>query len=96
MGSGACDPVAVELIPVYQNVGQVIVQTELEQPVTGACNCPAILRMVRYVQAVSLGTIPEASVVVCIATAAILYTVDVVVIVYHFMQKRGGNFFNGA
>ena len=29
VGSGACDPVAVELIPIYQNVAQVIVQAEL-------------------------------------------------------------------
>ena len=90
------DPVAAVLIAVNQNVAKVIVQTELKQAVTGACDCPAVSGVVVNIQTMRHCTIPETPVVVCIATAAILYAIDVVIIVYHFMQQGGGNVFNGS
>lgn len=91
----SCDPVTPKLVTVNQDVAQIIVQTELKQTVAGACNRPAVGGMVINIQAMGNRTIPETPVVVGVTTAAILYAVDVVVIVHHFVQKGGGNFFNG-
>ena len=96
MGSGAGDPVAVELIPVYQNVTQVIVQTELQQAITGRGMRPSVFIAVVNNQAAGLGCCLESLVVVGVAPAAILNAADVIVVVYHLMQQRGAHFFDGA
>ena len=93
MSSGACDPVAAELIPVYQNVGQVIIQTELQQTVTGRGMRPSVFVAVVYYQAACLGCCFESLVVVSVAPAAILNAIYIIVVVYHLMQKSGTNFF---
>ena len=96
MGAGSGDSVAAELIPVYQNVAQVIVQTELQEAVAGAGDCPSILVMVIHDQTVSFRTVPEFPVVVGAAPATVLNAANVVVIMYHLMEQRGAHFFDGA
>lgn len=43
-----------------------------------------------------LCTIPEFAIVVCAASGTILDTVYEVMVVHHFMQQCGGNFFYGS
>ena len=52
--------------------------------------------MVVNIQSVRHCTIPEAAVVVGIATAAILNPPFIVVIMYHLMEQRCGNLFDGT
>ena len=78
MGAGSSDPVAVELIPV-------------DQDVTGTGNRPSVLVVVLHDQAAGFGAVPELAVVVGAASGAILNAVDKVVVVNHLMQKRGAN-----
>ena len=96
MGSGACYPVTVELIPIYQNVAQIVVQTELQQTVTGRGMRPSVFFAVAHAQAARFGGFLKAAVVVCIAPAAILNTVFIIEVMYHFMQQCGGDFLIGA
>ena len=42
MGAGSCDSEATVFVAIDQNVTQVIVQAELQETVTRACDCPSI------------------------------------------------------
>ena len=96
VGSGACDPIAVELIPVDQDVAQIVVQTELQETVAGTGDRPPVLVVVFHDQAAGFGAVPELAVVVGATSGAILNAVDEVVVVNHLMQKRGANLLDGS
>ena len=96
MGSGAGNPVTVELIPVYQDVAQIIVQTELQKAVTGRGMRPSVFVAMVNNQSAGFGCCLESLVVVGVAPAAVLNAADVIVVVYHLMQQRGAHFFDGA
>ena len=64
--------------------------------VTGSGDCPAVFVVVLYDQSVLFSAVPEFAVMVCTTTGTILDAIDIVVIVHHLMQQRGGNFFNGS
>ena len=95
---GACarDLEACELVAIQQNISQVILQNHFQKLVAGACDRPAVLVVVVNDQTVGEGCIPELSVVVGVASGTILNAVNMVVIVYHFMQKGGCHFFDGS
>ena len=92
MSSGACDPVAAELIPVYQNVGQVIIQTELQQTVTGRGMRPSVFVAVVYYQAARFGCCLESFIVVSVSSGTILYSIDVSGIMNHFVKESCHDF----
>ena len=96
MCAGARASVGEELIAVDQNVGQVIVQAELKQGITGACNRPAVLIMVIHQEPMGHGAVPESSVMICPSPTAILDAVDKTMVVHHLMQQGGADVFNGS
>lgn len=85
-----------ELVPIQKNVGQVVFQNHFQKLVAGFGDRPAVLVMVIDNQTVGFGCRLELAVVVGVASAAILNAVNVVPVVNHFMQKGGGNLFNGS
>ena len=90
------DSVTEELVTVYQNVAQIVIQTELQEAVAGTGDCPTVFIVVIDNQASHLGCCLEFAVVVGVAAAAILDALNVVVIVNHLMQQRGGHLFDRA
>ena len=96
MGSGAGDLEAAELVPVQKNIGQIVVQDKLQQTVRRRSDRPSIFRVMIHDQTMCGSRIPEFAVVIGVASGAILDTVNMVVIVNHFMQKGCGNLFDGT
>ena len=96
VSAGSGDTKPAELVSVYQNIAQVIIQAELQQAVTGSSDCPPILVMVFYNQAPGLCAVPKFPIVIGAAPAAILNAAHIIVVVYHLMQQCSANFFNGA
>ena len=76
-----------KLVAAYENVGQTVLQYEVQQFVRGACVAPPVFVAVLHYQAVGFGGGFEAAIVVGVAPAAILYAVLVVVIMYHFVKQ---------
>ena len=96
MCAGAGYAITEEFISVYQNVAQVVVQTKLQEAVTGTGDCPSVFVVVINYQASRLSCVPKLAVVVGITAAAILDALHMVVVVNHFMQQCGGNLFDGS
>ena len=83
-----------ELVTAYENVGQAVLQNEVQQLVRGACVAPPVFVAMLHYQAVGFGGGFEAAIVVGIAPTAILYAVLVVVIMYHFVKQGRGHVLN--
>ena len=96
MSACASDLETAELVPIDQNVSQIVLQNELQKFVTRRSDCPAILLMVIHNQAMGMSGVPELPIVVGIASAAVLNTLHIVVVVNHLVKKGGCHFLNGA
>ena len=90
------DSVTKEFVSVDQNIAQIVVQAELQERIAGTCDRPSVFVMVINDQAARFGCCLEFAVVVGIAAATVLNAANVIVVVYHLMQQRGGNFLDGA
>ena len=86
MCAGACNSVAAVLVAVDENVTQIIVQTELQETVTRACDGETILGMMIHNQTMRFSTVTESAVVVGSSTGTVLNTLDVIVVVHHFVK----------
>ena len=96
MSAGAWDADAGELVAVDEDVGQVILEDELDQIVSGGGMRPSVFVAVGDDQTPALSSLLEAAIVIGAAPTAILNTVLVVVVVNHFVEQGGGNFLDGA
>ena len=96
MSACSGNAVAVEFIPVYQNITQIIIQAKLQEAVTGRGMRPPIFVAMVNDQAARFGGFLESLVVIGVAPAAILDSVFIIEVMYHFMQQCGGNFLDGA
>lgn len=96
MCAGPCDSEAAVLVAVDENITQVIVQAELQEAVTGACDGPSILFVMIYDQTMSHSAVPESAVMVGASTGTVLDTLNVIMIVHHLMQQCGTDFFDGT
>ena len=94
MCAGSCDSVAAVLVAVDENVTQIVVQAELQQTVTGACDGPSVVVMVIYDQTMSFCAIPESAVMVSSSTGTVLDAQNVIVVVHHLMQQCGTDILN--
>ena len=90
------DAIAEELVSVNQDVAQVVVQTKLQEAVTGTGDRPSVFVMMIDDQASAFSCDLKLLVVVGITTAAILDALHMVVIVNHLMKKSCCNLFDGA
>ena len=85
-----------ELIPIDKNVGQVVLQNELQEVITGTGNRPTVFLMMIHDQTVCGGGSPELAVVVGVTTAAILNALHMVVVVNHLMKESRNHFLDGS
>ena len=88
--AGAGNLKTAELIPIDENVCQVVLQNKLQEVITGTGNRPTVFLVMIHDQTVCGGCIPELAVVVGVTTAAILNALHMVVVVNHLMQEGCG------
>ena len=74
MCARSCDSVASVLIAVDKNVTQIVVQTELQEPITGACDGETVLGVMIHNQTMRFCAVSEFAVVICSSSTAILDT----------------------
>ena len=96
MCTGSGDPEAAVLVAIDEYVTQVIVQAELQKTVTGTCDCPSVLVVMIHDQTMGFCAVPESAVVVSTSTGTVLDTIDVAVVVHHFMKQRSTDLFDGT
>ena len=96
MCTRACDSVAAVLVAVDENVTQIVVQAELQEAIAGACDGPSVLVVVIHNQPMGFCAVSEAAVVVSSSTGTVLDTIDVAVVVHHFMKQRSTDLFDGT
>ena len=83
-------------VSVYQNLGKSEFQTKFKKRIARLGVRPSVSVAMRDNQSACFGGFLESSVVVGIAATAILNTVNVIVIVYHLVEKRCDHIFDGA
>lgn len=81
-------------VPIDENVGQVVVQNELQKLVCGSGMRSTVFRAVGQEQSARLRRALEPLIMIGIASGAILDTVDVIIVMHHFMQQRCTYTFN--
>ena len=81
------------LVSVYQNFGKSVSQTEFKDCVAWCRMRPSVFFVMGDYQSSSFGCFLEPSVVVSIASTAILNAQEEVVIMNHFVKKRCDNLF---
>ena len=81
MSACSSDLETAELVPIDQDVGQVILQNHFQKFVAGCGDRPTVFVVVIHDQAVRLSCIPELAVVVGVASAAILNAIHIVKVV---------------
>ena len=96
MSACACNLKAAELVSIDKDVAQLVLQNELQKFVTRTGDRPTILVMVIDNQTMGEGCIPELAIVVGIASAAVLNTMNMVVVVNHLMKEGRCHFLNGS
>ena len=83
-------------IPVQENISQTILQDKLQETVRRGGSCPAIFLIMVNQKPMCFSRSLEMLVVVGSPSGTILHTLDVIVVVYHLMQKSGTHFLNGS
>ena len=96
MSSSLASKKAHAVVSIYQNVGQIVGNHEVDKLFCRLCVRPSILVVVGDAQASCFCRFLEAFVVVGVAATAILNAVHVVVVVNHFMEQGGANLFDGS
>lgn len=96
MRSRSHDGNTVELVARNKNVRQVILQDELNEVIARRGQRPAILLVMAYYQTVALRNLLEALIVVGIASAGVLDSVDMTVVMAHLVQERSADVLNGS
>ena len=81
-------------VSIDENVGQVVVQNELQKLVCGGGMWPTVFGIVGQEQSARLRRALESLIMIGIASGAILDPVDVIVVMHHFMQQRCTYTFN--
>ena len=96
MSACSSDLETAELIPIDKNVAQFVLQNHFQEVIAWSCDCPTILVMVIDNQAMGESCVSELPIVVGVASAAVLNTLHIVVVVNHLVKKGGCHFLNGS
>ena len=80
MSACSSDLETAELVPIDQDVGQVILQNHFQKLVARTGDRPTVFLVVIDDQAVSFGGIPELSIVVGVTSTAILNALHIIVV----------------
>ena len=87
MSASSTNLKTAELVSVNQNVAQIMFQNHFQKVITGSGDRPAILVMVINNQTMSQSCISELAIVVGVASAAILNTLHIIVVVNHLVKE---------
>ena len=96
MCAGSGDSVTAVFVPVDENVGQVIVQAELQYGIAGTCDRPSVLVVVTYDQTVCYCAVPKSPIVICPTPGTVLDTDDEIVVMNHLMEQRSTDVLDGS
>ena len=94
--SCSCNRYAVELIAGDEDIAQIVFEHKGQQLVVWLSDGPAVFFVMAYRQAMTLGNLLEAFVVVGIASARVLDAVDMAVVMHHLVEQRCTDIFNGS
>ena len=86
--SCSCNRYAVELIAGDEDIAQIVFEHKGQQLVVWLSDGPAVFFVMAYRQAMTLGNLLEAFVVVGIASARVLDAVDMAVVMHHLVEQR--------
>lgn len=92
--SCSCNRYAVELIAGDEDIAQIVFEHKSQQLVVWLRDGPAVFFVVAHRQAMALGNLLEAFVVVGIASARILDVMDMAVVMHHFVEQRRTDIFD--
>lgn len=94
MRSCSCNRYAVELIAGDEDIAQIVFEHKSQQLVVWLSDGPAVFFMMAYHQAMTLGNLLEAFVVVGISSARVLDAVDMTVVMHHLVKQRRTDIFD--
>ena len=92
--SCSCNRYSIEFIAGNENIAQIVFEHKGQQLVIWLSDCPAIFFVVAYCQAMALGNLLEAFVVIGIASACIFDAVNVAIVMNHFVKQRRADIFD--
>ena len=96
MSACAADMEAAELVSVQKDVAQFVLQNHFQKVIARRGDCPTILVVVIDNQAMGMSGVPELPIVVGVASATILNTLHIIVVVNHLMEQSCNHFLDGA
>lgn len=92
--SCSCNRYAVELIAGDEDIAQIVFEHKSQQLIVWLRDCPAVFFVMAHRQAMALGNLLEALIVVGIASACVLNAVDMAVVMHHLVEQRCADVFD--
>ena len=94
MRSCSCNRYSIEFIAGNENIAQIVFEHKGQQLVVWLRDGPAVFFVVAHRQAMALGNLLEAFVVVGIASACVLDAIDMAIVMHHLVKQRRTNIFD--
>ena len=92
--SCSCNRYPVEFIAGDEDIAQIVFEHKGQQLIIWLSDCPAIFFVMAHRQAMALGNLFEAFVVVGIASACVFDVVDMAIVMHHLMKQRRTDIFD--
>ena len=92
--SCSCNRYSVEFVAGDEDVAQIVFEHKSQQLIVWLSDCPAIFFVMAYCQAMALGNLLEALVVIGISSARILDAVDMAIVMHHLVKQRRTDIFD--
>lgn len=92
--SCSCNRYAVELIAGDEDIAQIVFEHKSQQLIVWLSDGPAVFFVMAHRQAMALGNLLEALIVVGIASACVLNAVDMAVVMHHLVEQRCADVFD--
>ena len=94
MCSCSCNRYAVELVAGDEDIAQIIFEHKGQQLIVWLSDGPAVFFVMAHRQAMALGNLLEAFVVVGIASARVLDSMDMAIVMNHLVEQRCADVFD--
>lgn len=94
MRSGSRNRYSVELVAGDEDIAQIVFEHKGQQLVIWLSDCPAVFFVMAHRQTMALSNLLEALVVVGIAPTCVLDSVDMAVVMNHFVKQRRTDIFD--
>ena len=92
--SCSCNRYPVEFIAGDENIAQIVFKHKGQQLVIWLSDCPTVFFVMAHRQAMALGNLLEALVVIGISSACVLDSVDMAIVMNHLMKQRRTDIFD--